>query len=65
MLSITRTTTSSSFVAIGILLPYTPLAGLLGFKPLPPLYFLFLVVMTAIYLLLVELVKRRLMRRYA
>src|SRR5436190_6304721 len=55
--------TTLVIVAIGILLPYTPLAGLLGFKPLPPLYFLFLAGMVVIYLLLVELVKRRLMRR--
>ena len=52
-------------VAIGILLPYTPLAGPLGFTPLPGLYFLFLVAMTVTYLLLVELVKRPLMKRYA
>ncbi len=51
-------------VAIGILLPYTPLAGPLGFTPLPGLYFLFLIAMTAAYLLLVELVKRPLMRQY-
>jgi P-type Mg2+ transporter len=57
--------TTLTIVAIGILLPYTPLAGPLGFKPLPPLYFLFLIGMVVIYLLLVELVKRRLMRRYA
>ena len=56
--------TTLVIVAIGILLPYTPLAGLLGFKPLPPLYFLFLAGMVMIYLLLVELVKRRLMSRY-
>ena len=58
------TITTLLIVAIGILLPYTPLAGLLGFTPLPALYFLFLVVMTTIYLLLVQLVKSRLMRRY-
>jgi Mg2+-importing ATPase len=52
-------------VAIGILLPYTPLAGPLGFTPLPGLYFLFLIAMTVTYLLLVELVKRPLMKRYA
>lgn len=57
--------TTLLIVAIGILLPYTPLAGPLGFAPLPPLYFLFLAGMVVIYLLLVELVKRRLMRRYA
>jgi P-type Mg2+ transporter len=52
-------------VATGILLPYTPLAGPLGFIPLPGLYFLFLIAMTLTYLVLVELVKRPLMRRYA
>src|SRR5712692_5534306 len=52
-------------VAIGILLPYTPLAVPLGFTPLPGLYFLFLIAMTVTYLLFVELVKRPLMRRYA
>ena len=57
--------TTLLIVAIGMLLPYTPLAVPLGFTPLPGLYFLFLVVMTAIYLLFVELLKRRLMRRYA
>ncbi|MBA2287364.1 MAG: magnesium-translocating P-type ATPase [Ktedonobacteraceae bacterium] len=56
--------TTLAIVAIGILLPYTPLAGLLGFQPLPLLYFLFLTGMVIIYLLLVELVKRRLMRQY-
>src|SRR6266446_6816820 len=52
-------------VAIGILLPYSPLAVPLGFTSLPGLYFLFLIAMTVVYLLLVELVKRPLMRRYA
>jgi Mg2+-importing ATPase len=50
-------------VAIGMLLPYTPLAVDLGFTPLPAQYFLFLAVATATYLLLVEVVKRRLMAR--
>ncbi len=57
--------TTLSIVAIGILLPYTPLAGPLGFSPLPLLYYLFLTGMIVVYLLFVELVKRRLMRRYA
>jgi Mg2+-importing ATPase len=50
-------------VAIGMLLPFTPLAVDLGFTPLPALYFLFLAVATVTYLLLVEVVKRRLMAR--
>ncbi|GER90707.1 magnesium-translocating P-type ATPase [Dictyobacter vulcani] len=57
--------TTLLIVAIGIILPYTPLAGPLGFTPLPLLYFLFLIGMVITYLLLVELVKRRLMKRYA
>ena len=63
--SLLLTMTVLLVVAIGLLLPYTPLAGPLGFTPLPGLYFLFLIAMTVTYLLLVELVKRPLMRRYA
>lgn len=59
------TITTLLIVALGILLPYTPLAGPLGFAPLPLLYYLFLAGVIVVYLLLVELVKRRLMRRYA
>src|SRR5207253_1731982 len=50
-------------VASGVLLPFTPLARGLGFTPLPAAYFLFLALATATYLLLVEVVKRRLMGR--
>jgi P-type Mg2+ transporter len=63
--SLPLTITVLLVVAIGLLLPYTPLADPLGFTPLPGLYFLFLIAMTVTYLLLVELVKRPLMRRYA
>ncbi len=63
--SLPLTITTLLIVALGILLPYTPLAGPLGFAPLPLLYFLFLAGVMVVYLLLVELVKRRLMRRYA
>jgi Mg2+-importing ATPase len=55
------TITTLLIVAIGILLPFTPLANPLGFAPLPLAYFAFLAGMTAIYLYLVQLVKRRLM----
>src|SRR5579859_4422592 len=61
--SLPLTLTTLSIVAIGILLPYTPLARPLGFAPLPALYFLFLAGMVVIYLLLVQLVKQHLMRR--
>lgn len=57
------TLTTLLIVLVGILLPFTPVAGALGFMPLPGLYFIFLVAATATYLCLVEIVKRRLMRR--
>jgi len=54
--------TTLGIVLIGVLLPFTPLAGDLGFTPLPPVYFAFLAGATATYLLLVEAGKRFLMR---
>ena len=57
------TMTTLAIVLVGVLLPITPLASVLGFTPLPLLYFLFLGLAIAIYLLLVEIVKRWLMRR--
>ncbi len=63
--SLPLTITTLLIVAIGIILPSTPLAGDLGFVPLPPLYFVFLSAMTLTYLLLVEIVKRYLMRRWS
>jgi Mg2+-importing ATPase len=47
-------------VAVGLLLPFSPLAGVLGFVPLPAAYFAFLGAATVTYLLLVEAVKGRL-----
>ncbi len=57
------TITILAIVAIGVLLPFLPIAGWLGFVPLPPAYFLFLVAATLVYLALVEVVKRRIMGR--
>jgi P-type Mg2+ transporter len=50
-------------VLIGVILPFTPLAATLGFVPLPGAYFVFLGGVTMTYLVLVEVVKRRLMRK--
>jgi len=61
--SLPLTITVLVVVAFGMLLPYTPFAAPLGFTPLPALYFLFLAAMIITYLLLVEVVKRWLMRR--
>jgi Mg2+-importing ATPase len=55
--------TTIGVVAAGVVLPYSPLAGRLGFTPLPGSYFLFLAGVTATYLVLVEVVKRRLFAR--
>jgi len=46
-------------------LPFTPLAGPLGFTPLPAAFFIFLVPATVTYLFAVEVAKRRLMRDFA
>jgi len=46
----------------GAILPYTGLAHLLGFTPLPATFFLLLLGMVVIYLLLVELAKTRFYR---
>jgi Mg2+-importing ATPase len=55
-------TTCLAVVAIGLYLPFSPLAGVLGFTPLPAAYFAFLAIATGAYLLLVEVAKRRLLR---
>lgn len=61
--SLPLTITTLAVVAVGLLLPFTPLGNVLGFTPLPGKYFLFLAAMTVTYLFFVEVVKRRLMRR--
>ena len=61
--SLALTATTMSVVIAGIVIPFTSLGRMLGFAPLPPAFFLFLGGATGTYLLLVELVKRKLMRR--
>ena len=48
---------SLGVVAVGMWLPYSPVSGLLGFTPLPALFFLALVAMVVAYLALVEVAK--------
>jgi len=50
-------------VAIGTVIPYTPLGSALGFSPPPPTFYLFLVVVVPTYLAIVEGVKQRIMGR--
>jgi len=54
--------TCLSAVTVGTYLPFSPLAGVLGFTPLPAAYFGFVAVATGIYLVLVEAAKKRLLR---
>jgi Mg2+-importing ATPase len=55
--------TTLAVVGAGIALPFTPLGPWLGFVPLPPAFFVFLVACAVTYLAFVELVKRPLVRR--
>ena len=57
------TLTTLLIVAVGIMLPLTPIASLLGFTTLPASYFAFLIPATITYLALVDVAKRRLARR--
>lgn len=49
---------------VAVALPYTPLAGLLDFTPLPPKYLLGLAGIVALYVLAAELTKRWFYRRF-
>ncbi len=59
------TATTLLVVVIGVVLPYSPLADTLGFRPLPGSFLLLLAGLTLAYLVIVNLVKGRLMRRLA
>ncbi len=61
--SLALTITTIAVVLFGTVLPYTSLGSLIGFTSLPFTFLLFIAVATSTYLLLVEAVKRRLMRR--
>ena len=54
--------TCLAVVAIGVYLPFSPFAAVIGFTQLPAGYFVFLAIATGVYLLLVEAAKRRLLR---
>jgi len=61
--SLALTVTTLSVVLFGFVLPFTSLGKLIGFTPIPLGFLLFIAVATGTYLVLVEIVKRRLMRR--
>ena len=53
--------TAAAGVALACVLPYTPVAGALGFTALPPAYLLVVAVLVVGYLALVEGAKRMLL----
>jgi P-type Mg2+ transporter len=57
------TVTTLVIVAIGAVLPATPLAMFLGFTRLPVSYFAFLIPAILTYLVMVDVAKRQLVRR--
>ncbi len=57
--------TSISVVLVAALLPFTPLATLLGFTSPPPLFYLLLMGMVVSYLVIVQFVKRLFYQRFA
>jgi Mg2+-importing ATPase len=59
------TATVLAVVIAGLLIPFSPVASMLGFTTLPAPFFLFLAAATGAYLLMVELAKRWLFRGLA
>lgn len=49
---------------VALVLPYSPLGTTLGFVPLPPLYFLILIMLVGTYIALVEFVKSKFLQKY-
>jgi len=60
--SVALAATALGVVAIGFVLPQTPLAAVLGFVPMPASFFLFVLGASSSYLVLVEIAKRMLLR---
>lgn len=56
--SVPLATAALTVVAVGAILPLSPLAAPLGLSPLPPLFYAALAVMVVVYLVLIELGKR-------
>jgi Mg2+-importing ATPase len=56
--------TSILIIMMGIILPFSPLSGVLDFVTPPPLYFLALFVIVLMYLFTVQLVKSLVVRKY-
>lgn len=55
---------TSAIMAVGIFIPFSPVASLLGLQPLPLIYFPFLIAILTAYALLTQLVKNWFIRRF-
>ncbi len=55
---------SLAVVAFGIVLPFTALGAVFELQPMPPLYFLYLAIVIACYLALIEILKRLFDKKY-
>jgi Mg2+-importing ATPase len=55
---------TTTLLAVGTLLPFTPFAGAIGLSKLPPVYFMFLFATVVLYMLLINIVKKIYIRRY-
>ena len=62
--SLPLTITGIVICLIGVALPFLPIGAWFGFVPLPPLYWVFLVLILGAYLALAQLVKTRVVRRF-
>ncbi len=56
--------TALAMVGLAFTFPFLPFMSMLGFTPLPPLYFGILIVLVIAYLVLVEVVKSLFLKRY-
>jgi Mg2+-importing ATPase len=61
--SVPLTVTTLTVVAIAMMLPWAAVAGPLGLAPMPLAYFAFLIAAVSTYLVIVEVVKQRVIRR--
>ena len=55
---------TAAVMAIGICIPFSPIAPVLGLRPLPATYFAWLLAILIAYAMLTQLVKRQFVRRY-
>jgi Mg2+-importing ATPase len=62
--SLPLTVTGVAICLVGALLPYSPLAAKFGFVALPALYWLYLAVILVAYMVLTQVVKAKLIRRF-